>query len=251
MNSTRAYGLAAILFMSIPVTAGQKATQSAPSVQRDSNAVAVVQQAIQAMGGETGIKNIPNVNFQGSITNSPNTTGTYTKTWQAPPAPAVPTARAANSSATASKPTPTPTPAPTTVPFTPAFVATTLLTQLRSNAFSLQYAGQVVLGTNTATAVTFTFNPPTKLPPGTTLPSVPAQTWYFSIQTALPVRIEYKASGTTPSGSVQLQAIDFSDYRPVSGVLYPFNMVLHRSDQVNQTLTIQIVTPSPSAATSN
>jgi hypothetical protein len=78
--------------------------------------------------------------------------------------------------------------------------------------------------------------------PGSTFPKPPDQTWYFNNQTGLPTRVEYQI--TTKPGIIQLQAVDFSDYRPVSGVLYPFQMVLHRDDQKDQTITIQTVSPT-------
>ena len=60
------------------------------------------------------------------------------------------------------------------------------------------------------------------------------------------MRVEYQLTNPKP-GVVHLQAMDFSDFRPVSGVLYPFNVVMHRDDQQDQVISIQTVTPTLTA----
>jgi hypothetical protein len=224
MGLTRTKIAVAFFIFCLPMQAQQTTTQQRPTPPaRDPNAVAVVQTAIQALGGETLIKQFQTVAFQGSTTGASQ--GAYAVTWQAlqPPAPK-----------TAST-------TPIKRPFAPASVADMLVWQLHA-PFSLKYVGPVVLGTDTFTAVSFSFSPPANLPQSSSVPQPPDQVWYFDLQTVLPRRVEYQL--TSKPGVIQLQAIDFSDYRSVSGVLYPFSMVIHRDDLQNQTITIQTVTPS-------
>jgi hypothetical protein len=124
-------------------------------------------------------------------------------------------------------------------------VAQMLLGEYRNKAYSLRYLGAVVADSGTLTAVTFSFVPSTGLAPSSTLPS--DQVWYFNPQTGLPVRVEYKLANPKP-GVVHLQAIDFSDYRAASGVLYPFHVVMHRDDSQDQVVSLQSVTPASSVA---
>jgi hypothetical protein len=213
--------IAVCLFLSLPMHAQQAATFQRPVPPvKDADAVALVQTAIQALGGESALKQLQAVAFQGSMVGASQPSSVYAATWQAPPA----------------KPkSPVNTAAPIKVPLGPASVVATLVRQFHSG-LSLKYVGPVASGASTLTAVTFHAN----LPAGVTVP-IPDQTWYFN-QAGLPARIEYQV--TSQPGVIQLQAIDLSDYRPVSGLLFPFQMVLHRDDQQNQTITIQTATPT-------
>jgi hypothetical protein len=207
---------------------GQQRTppeQSASPIQRDPNAVVVIQNALRSMGGEALIGKVQGVTSRGSTINSPDAKPAYIVARERGQAPT------AADSATGSAPS-------VWVPLPPESVAATLLNLFRSG-FSLKYLGSVGSGQNAPLVVKFTAALPSNLMP---LPAPSLQTWYFNPQTGLPVRVEYPQTNADP-GLIILQSVDFSDYRPVSGVLFPHHMVMHRSDQQDQVVNLQTVTP--------
>src|SRR6266849_960707 len=50
------------------------------------------------------------------------------------------------------------------------------------------------------------------------------QDWYFDPNTVLPLRVEYTVVLTRNILNPEIVAIEFADYRPVSGVLIPFRL---------------------------
>lgn len=70
---------------------------------------------------------------------------------------------------------------------------------------------------------------------------VTAQTWYLDAATRLPVRVEYKVPAVTNPGVSFTGALDFSDWRPVFGTLYPFHIVRYWEGRQVEVITVQSV----------
>ncbi|HET7108346.1 MAG TPA: hypothetical protein VFI38_16150 [Candidatus Acidoferrum sp.] len=68
------------------------------------------------------------------------------------------------------------------------------------------------------------------------------QDWYFDSLTHLPVRIEYRIPDTTNALFFLHAAADFSDFRPVQGVLFPFHLLAYVDSKPRDVLTFSSIT---------
>src|SRR5260370_4790651 len=75
-----------------------------------------------------------------------------------------------------------------------------------------------------------------KLNPGTI--SLGAQDWYFDPTTKLPVRVQYLLPDTQKPGHTMAAAIEFSDFRNVSGIGVPFQMRSHGASGGSRLFTV-------------
>jgi hypothetical protein len=202
-----------LLFCLLPIPL---LAQTTPQAQRAPQAIAVVEAAITALGGATAIGQIQTWTFQAQ-TQGPIDNGTVTEMipLQIPNV-------AINGSAVR--------PQFAHSPFVPVLLAPVLLKMSQDQTQSIQYGGTVSLGAQNATLVVV-------LDANSVL-----QRWFFDAR-GLPARVDIRA----PIQVGQFQSfsgiVDFSDYRSISGVQYPFQVVERiDSKPFVQTITLQSVT---------
>lgn len=113
--------------------------------------------------------------------------------------------------------------------FVPAMVAHLLLQQLNDAACPLRYGGSTTVGSTRVTVVK------TTLVNGSTLdPLTGAQVWYFDNSNHLPIRIDFKLPSQQRPDVFIPSSLVLSNYQSISGVFYPFQIVLyHKNKQVS------------------
>jgi hypothetical protein len=224
-------------------------TQSPPNPVRDAQALTIIQAAITALGGATAIGQIQSWLIQAEVQSSQEMGSTssgllWEKAGTEFRMASTPTASGQTSSIMTGHGNPVSVSNGTSnaVPahvmsalFIPALVGSVLLTEFQDPNYSVQYSGSSTLnGKPVAVARTASTSSRTNF-------QVTGQTWYFDGVTGLPLRIEYTVpTANTPQISSTV-AIDLSDYRPVAGTLYPFQIVESEQRKQLQTITIQSV----------
>jgi len=127
----------------------------------------------------------------------------------------------------------------------PAFAPSILFSEFQDPNHSIEYGGTTTLNSK-AVIVIWTFS---------TVPSanfsVTAQTWYLDSQTGLPDRLEYRIPAMKNPRVWSTGALDFSTWRPVSGVLYPFQITRYENGRKIEVLTIQSATVNATIAPSD
>jgi hypothetical protein len=232
MRSAR-FGLLLFFFLfNISVWAQQPASsQQAASAQSasDPQAVAVVQAAITALGGATAIGRAQSWTFQAQ-TQGPHSNGnvdymisTDTDTGHfvladgtTRPAPAIHSH------------------------FVPALVGAILQKESQDPNFSMQYAGLSTRDSKPVTVVVFMFG---QL-------KFPAQIWTFD-SANLPLQVDFRLPAEIGARQSHYGLVALSDYRSVSGVLYPFRIVSSVWGQPPQILTLQSMAPGATATTND
>ena len=226
MCSTRFGLLLSGLLISIPVWAQQAQTATTPSpAPSDPQAVAVVQAAITALGGATAIGQAQSWTFQAQtqgsrangnveyVMSTDTDTGKLVgRDGTTRPAPAIHSH------------------------FVPALVGSILVKESQDPDFSLHYGGQSTLDSKPVTAIIFAFGP-TKLP---------AQIWSFDAAN-LPVQVDFRLPAEIGARQSHYGLVAISDYRSVSGVLYPFRMVAIVPGKPPEIVTLQSVAPGLAA----
>jgi hypothetical protein len=211
--------LPCVLMFSLPLLA-----QNRPVAQRDPQAVTVVQAAITALGGATAIGQHQSWTFQAQM-QGPIDNGTASATIDP---------QATNPSVTINGRS-VKTHFIVSSPFVPALMASVLLQLSQDSNYSLQYGGPVSIGSVNAIAVAFTDVTSSKL----------AHRWLFDPTTGLPTRVEIRFP--IPMGQFKSfpGVVDLSDYRTVSGVVYPFQIAERiEGKPFLQTITLQSVVPN-------
>lgn len=222
----------------VPSAAGQ-----APPV-RDPDALAVVQSAITALGGQDAIGQVQTCLAQVQTQAEPGSTATSTTaTWknmgnefryEVPAGEIFVSGHG--------------TPAfsiggtvkllPSYVglaSFPSAMVSTSLLSQFLNPSYSVMSAGNGTVGSNPAVLVK------TNLSTDTTSATVTQQTWYFDPTSGVPLRAEYQVpdwNDATVSGAA---AVEFADYTAVSGVKVPYKITYFFGGKPLQTATLTAV----------
>jgi hypothetical protein len=125
----------------------------------------------------------------------------------------------------------------------PILIAPLLLQELQDPARSCIYHGVTSLAQRAAIVID------TVSPATTGAPAV-IHTWYFDSSTKLPVRLEYRTPVMTSSQITFPGTLDFSSFRGVGGTLYPYVVVL---SQVNRrsVLTVESIDVNPTIPTSD
>jgi hypothetical protein len=222
MHSARFGLLLCILLLSVPVWARQ-APQSAP--QSDPQALAVVQAAITALGGATALAQAQSWTFQAQMQGSRAngsveyvmSTDTDTGKFVRPDGTTRP-AHAIHSL------------------FVPALVGSILLKETKDPEFSLHYVGLSTVDSKPVTIIVFTIEPD----------GFPAQIWSFDASN-LPVWVDFRSPAEIGARQSLYGEVALSDYRPVSGVLYPFRMISIVSGKPPEIVTLQLVAPAAGA----
>jgi hypothetical protein len=211
-------------------------SQAAPQNASDPKAQAVVQAAINAMGGATAIGSLQSWTFQaqaeGRIANGAISEGLALSSSQNSSLPAGTTAKA-------------PPPwAKLRSLFVPALASAILVKQSPDPNFTLKQAAPSYSAPNTAVVA---FSVMTKA--GS---SIPAQRWYFDSTTSLPNRIEFILPAAIGPFEAFAGVVTLSNYKAIGGVLYPLQIVTFlQRERAAETITLQSVTPSTAATPSS
>jgi hypothetical protein len=221
----------------------------AAQATRDPDAVTAVQGAIAALGGDAAIAQVQNWRAQGQATGVKQSGGTDgTITWEKAGSEfrselvtngrsnAIVSGGGQPASVAGTVVNSLPTYVAKTL-FLPALVASTLRNDFQNPNSSIRYVGRSVLNSKPVIVVrTATKDPADSY--------VIGRTWYLDASTNLPVRVEYGA----PSAGTLLVwfqcAAEFSDYRSIAGVQYPFHIVTYQQGRQVQTITLASVDPS-------
>jgi hypothetical protein len=221
------FGLLIFLFFGVSAQAQQPATsqQASPTQPAsDPQAVAVVQAAIAALGGATAIGQAQSWTFQAQ-TQGPHSNGnvdymistdTDTGSYVQSNGTTLP-ARAIHSH------------------FVPALVGAILLKESLDPNFSLQYGGLSTVDSKPVTVIIFLFG----------ASKFPAQIWAFD-STNLPVRVDFRLPAEIGARRSFPFVVALSDYRPVSGVMYPFGIVSFVPGKPREVVILQSVAPGAS-----
>ncbi len=227
MRSMQSAMAVCILLFAIP-SWGKQASQTAstPQPTSDPQAVVVVQAAITALGGATAIGQAQSWTFQAQ-TQSAHSNGSvgYVISTDTDAGHFV----AADGTA---KPAP-----PIHSHFLPVLVGPILLKESQDPEFSMQYGGLSTQDSKPTTVIIFTV--------GKT--QMPAQIWTFD-SANLPLQVDFRLPAEVGARQSFYGLVMPSDYRSVSGVLYPFRLVSAMWGQPPQTVILQSLTPSATAA---
>ncbi len=201
------------------------------SAASDPKAVATVQAAIAALGGEGTLDQTRTWKFQSRLDGQRKSEDAIEILTSIIPEDAkrVPGQKAPPSWAT-----------PRSL-FVPALAGAILLKQSKDSTLSLQ---QATGPASESKSVTVVFSRAV----GSAGRNLPIQRWYFDEKTHLPRQIEF----LVPARIGQIEGfsgmVALSDYRPVAGVLYPFQIETFLSGQhAHQKIELVSVTPSTDA----
>jgi hypothetical protein len=227
MRSAR-LGLLIFLLLGVSVRAQQTASsQQATSAQptSDPQAVAIVQAAITALGGATAIGQAQSWTFQAQA-QGPHSNGnvdyvisTDTDTGK----------RVRSDGATRRAPA-------IHSYFVPALVGAILLKESQDPELSTHYVGTSKVNSKSVTTVVFTVGKD----------KFPAQIWTLDAAN-LPVQIDFRSPAEVGARESFPIVVALSDYRPVSGVLYPFKIVSILPGTLPEIVTLQSVNANSTA----
>jgi hypothetical protein len=209
-----------ILLFSVPIFA--QTTTPAPG---DPRAIVVVQAAIKALGGATAIAEAKSWTFQAQM-QGPRANGgvTYSVSTDTD------TGRHALRNGTTR-------PAPSIHShFVPALVGAILAKESQDAEFSIQYRGVSTLDSQPVTVIVFAVG------------ALAAQIWYFQNSTGFPVEVDFRLPAEIGARSSFPGLVALSDYRSVSGVLYPFRIVSSVAGKPREIVTLQSVAPGAAAS---
>jgi hypothetical protein len=233
MRSARSALTVCILLLAIPSWAKQTSQQTPASQSAsDPQAVAVVQEAITALGGATSIGQCQNWTFQAQMQGMlANGNVTYTLSGVVPTQPPITVVNGVTKKVKADRSL-----------FVPAVLGYVLLSEFQDQGTHVQFKGQVTLGSEPVTIVTFS---------DPDLPALPAQEWYFDTVTSLPARVEFQLPTAIGSKVSFTGVVEVSDYRSVGGVLYPFNILTRLERDQSELIVLQSVSPSATTLSNN
>ena len=202
-------------------------SQASPSQPAsDPQAVAVVQAAITALGGATAISQAQSWTFQAQMQGAfENDIASYVMSTDTDTGHFL----LANG-VTASSPM-------TRSHFVPALAGLILLNQSQDLQFTIKYGGVSTLDSKAVTVITFEVGPD----------KVPGQTWFFDAAN-LPVQIRFQFPAEVGIRKSVFGTVALSDYKSVSGVLYPTKIVEFSHLVVPEVITLQSVTVSTTAS---
>jgi hypothetical protein len=225
--------LALLIFFVSQVAIAQSPTPSPSQAARDAQAVAVAQNALAAMGGTSVVSQVQNSVVQGtSVDQSTAESGTLNFIWTY----SGNEFRNENNGATGShvlvsnsgNPTdfsdgkwvsPPPVVARTNLPYhIPALV---LLNELNNSGYTFVFLGPATINGNNAIHVQTCDNS------DIIGHFFTAQDWYFDPATGLPLRVEYSYPISQDYRESVHGSIDFAEFKPVTGILVPFQLTMH------------------------
>ena len=71
--------------------------------------------------------------------------------------------------------------------------------------------------------------------------TVTQQTWYFDSGSGLALRIEYRFSDPNDAGKFGTTSVDLYNYKPISNVLYPFQIVMSQNGVKMADVSVQSI----------
>ena len=246
--------------LSSAVLAQTQQPSAGTNVQRDPQAVSVLQQAIVAMGTPKAVAQVQSVIVQGSsvpVSGSVDPSGTVTMedsfSSQGHEFRDALQSGAATQIFASGHGIPGMNSHGRTKNFPPQMANARLpvhlpaivLAQFLANTdCNLSFVGQATV--NGQTAVQIHLHIDTDIAQQT----LSVQDWYFDPSTGLPLRVEYRLPDSTNPLFFVNAAADLSDYRPVQGVLFPFRILSYADSRPRDLLTLSsvVVNPPVSAA---
>jgi hypothetical protein len=224
---------------------------------RDAQAVAAVQNAINALGGAALISQEQSWLIQGnkiSASGAPAPSGSFT--WEAAGSeyrfedstPAGkdlfvtghgnPTQISASKSQAIS-------PYMAQAMFVPALVGPVLLQEFQNQSYSIRYGGTGSIGTASVLIVTTAAE--------TTYPDnvITPQTWYFDSSTGLPIRVEFRSPAPRHPASYANERFDYSDLRVNGGAVFPFQINLSIEGQPLETFYVSTISVNANVPSSD
>jgi len=117
----------------------------------------------------------------------------------------------------------------------PVAIASVLAHELANPNMSLRFKDTETLGNESVMVITTALE--MDYPDNVVTP----QTWYFETATGLPVRVEFRSPDMRQPTNFNRSAVDLSNYKAVSGVAYPFTVVSSVDGQTQVVFTVQSV----------
>jgi hypothetical protein len=237
---------------SSPMPSGPGSATTTPVVQRDPQAVAVIQQAFAAMGGQAAIAQIQTVLAQGAIGPTQGSDirgGNFT--WKDQFSPQGHEFRSEFQSGgqtevfASGHGTPgwmhhghvktfTPHVANAELPIhLPAVI---LATRLANPNYSMTLAGQTQLNGQPAIRVHFTIDS------DIVQETLGVEDWFFDPASGLPLRIEYRVPDTFDALKFVPAAAEYSNFQTVQGVAVPFRIIGYEDGSPRSIVTVSSVT---------
>lgn len=205
------------LVLIVPI---QVRAQTQAQAQGDPQAIAVVQAAITALGGATAIGQAQSWTFQAQM-KGPHANGNVRYVVSTDTDSGTVLAASGKSKQ-----------APLIHSyFVPALVGSILLKESQDPQFSLQYAGTSTLASGSVAVVIFTVGSK----------GSPAQIWSFDT-TNRPVQVDFRVPAQIGARESFPFLIALSDYRSLSGVFYPFQIVSVVPGRSPEIIVLQSVT---------
>jgi len=116
-----------------------------------------------------------------------------------------------------------------------ALPAIVLLASLTDPEESLVDAGQMLVSGKAASAVRISSTEPDPVA------AITLQTWYFDAATSLPLRVEYRLPGATDVTHWANAALDFADFRKAGLVTVPFDVTYSEEGVALETFSVATV----------
>jgi hypothetical protein len=257
----RVVRIALSLVLIFPSCSQLNAQQLSIAVKRDPQAIAILTQAITAMGGPSAVAQIQSVIAQGSIIPAPGTnapSGSFI--WEDQFAAQGHEFKATFQSGSLTQifvsghgspglvsngkiRSLAPYVASTTLPFhIPAVVLASMLANTNCN---IEFVGLTTL--NDQTAIQIHLHIDTDLLHQTSS----VQDWYFDKNTSLPLRVEYRVLDTHLSFKYATIDADYSDYRAAQGSVIPFRIATTEDGTPRNIVTLTAVSINPPVSTSD
>lgn len=205
---------------------------SAPiAVTGDAQALAVVQAALTALGGQNGISSLRTWTVQASMQGSQSGSNiNYSIGWDSPPGMETVTVGGRTRTRRARM---------IRSYFVPVMVGSILLKELQDSHFSIRYGGPVSLGSVSTEAVILSVK---------TSP-LSEQVWLFDATTHLPDRVDFRLPAVIGSVMSFEGPVDLGDYRSIDGVLHPFSIKTRVPWNLPVVITLTSLVPSATSTT--
>ena len=236
-----------LLALFVCVRAEAQATPSSPPPVRDPNALAVIRQAVVALGGSAigQVQDCVTTGTTQAFAGSGLTSGSFT--WKNSgrefryenPGPsglrifASGHGKPALEDGGAVMPL---SPQAGVGSFPPHLLALVLVRALASPRVSVQMLGAGVVGGRPAIRVQVSLGVSTAKGGSSN-----GQQWFFDASSGLPLRVEYAVAADGAPGVTAVAAAEFSNYRPLSGVMIPFQIVTYADGQQMSVVTLSSV----------
>lgn len=240
---------------------GSAAPRQVPPIQRDEQAIATIQAAIDAMGGSKAIAQVQTAVVQGSLafvsgTSAPSGTFVMLDQFTAQGHEFKDSFLSASTKQTLVSGHGTPgfaangsvrqlTPAVTDSRLAVHIPAITLASILANAGYSITSVGTATL--NGQTAIRIHMHIDSDLVQQT----LSVQDWYFDASSGLPLRVEYRVPDTDSVLNFSSVAAQLSDFRVVQGITTPFHIAASLDGKPHSVLSVSSVSYNKSVLSSD